>query len=77
MDFNGRVSQLAVKIENSTFQILIIYAPNPETQEERESFMNDVQYYHDPALPAVICGDFNIRVSLEDFIVAVILAATQ
>ena len=45
MDFNGGVLQLTVKIENNTFKILIIYAPNPETQEESESFMIDVQDY--------------------------------
>ena len=44
MDFNGRVIQLTVKIDNCTFQILNIYAPNPERQEAAESFINGAQY---------------------------------
>ena len=30
IDFNGRVLQLTVKMQNYTFQILNLYAPNPE-----------------------------------------------
>ena len=65
MDFNGRVLQLTVKIDNYNFQILNIYAPNPETQVESEGFMSDVQYYLDPTLPALISGDFNMVENLK------------
>ena len=64
MDFNGRVFQLTVKMQNYTFQILNLYAPNPERQDFSESFMDNVQYHLDPTLPALICGDFNM---VEDF----------
>ena len=64
MDFNGRVLQLTVKMQNYTFQILNLYAPNPERQDFSESFMDNVQYHLDPTLPALICGDFNM---VEDF----------
>ena len=46
------------------FQILNLYAPNPERQELSEGFMGDVQYHLDPTLPVLICGDFNM---VEDF----------
>ena len=65
MDFNGRVIQLTVKIYNCTFQILNIYVPNPERQEATESFINDAQYYLDPTLPALMCGDFNMVENLK------------
>ena len=65
MDFNGRVLQLTVKIDYYNFQILNVYASNPETQEESEGFMSDVQYYLDPTLPALISGDFNMVENLK------------
>ena len=60
MDFNGRVLSLKIKIDNFTFQILNLDAPNAGNQLISEGFMEDVQYHLDPTVPALICGDFNM-----------------
>ena len=61
MDFNGKILTLKIKIDNYTFQILNLYAPNAETQIiSGEGIMGDVQYHLDPTVPALICGDYNM-----------------
>ena len=54
MDFNSRVLSPKIKIDNITFQILNLYAPNANKQFISEGFMGGVQYHLDPTVPALM-----------------------
>ena len=60
MDFNGRVLTLSLEVDECKFQILNLYAPNPETRAESEDFFMNLKYYLYASLPAIICDDFNM-----------------
>ena len=57
MDFNGRVFTLSLEVDECKFQILNLYAPNPDTKAESEDFFMNLQYYLYASLPAIICDD--------------------
>ena len=60
MDFNSRILRVTIKVNDYTFQILNLYAPNPHTVEESDEFFTSITQYLSPDLPTLICGDFNM-----------------
>ena len=56
----GRILALKFTISRTTFQLINVYAPNPETNDRSNFFFNNIEQYIDPSIPPIIAGDFNM-----------------
>ena len=60
MDFDSRVLTVNVKLNDFTFNITTIYAPNTESRLECEQFFEFLDDYIPKEMPTILCGDFNM-----------------
>ena len=54
---SGRSLMVELKVSDNTFQVCSVYAPNPNP--DRDCFLVDVTTLINPAVPTLLCGDFN------------------
>ena len=54
---SGRSLMVELKVSDTTFRVCSVYAPN--RNPERDCFFIDVAALIDPAVPTLLCGDFN------------------
>ena len=57
LDDAGRFIQAEFSFQDSCFRVLCVYAPN--RNPARDTFLDQLDALVDPAIPTVLCGDFN------------------
>ena len=56
-DVSGRYLQVEFSFFGSSFRVCCVYAPN--RNPARDQFFGDLHSKIDPAIPTILCGDFN------------------
>lgn len=57
LDCDGRFLQCEFVLHDKKFRVVSLYAPN--RNPARNLFFDEVISFADPAVPTVLCGDFN------------------